>query len=182
MDAKKRTGGRNLTFDLETSRDMGACRVRSSDEVGRRGDGGSGDQKTSIRRAVGFDNEGRARSDKAGSNVLNEEGEGRVLRPHNSEDEALAGGASSSVRGASTCSSRSWSKPSSLFRDGEGSSGGKGRVLRPHDSENKALVGGASSSVGGASMCSSRSWSKPGSLFRDGEGSSGGKRRESLSH
>ena len=69
MDSKEGTGGGDLTFDLEASRDMGACRVRSDDEVGRRGNGGSGDQETSVRQAIRFDNEGRACSDKAGSNV-----------------------------------------------------------------------------------------------------------------
>ena len=51
MDAKEGTEGGDLTFDLEASRDMGACRVRSDNEIGRRRNSGSGDQKTSIYQA-----------------------------------------------------------------------------------------------------------------------------------
>ena len=49
-DPKERTGGGDLTFNLVASRDVGACRVRSNDEIGGRRNSGSRDQKTSIRR------------------------------------------------------------------------------------------------------------------------------------
>ena len=47
-DLQEGTGGGDLTFDLVASRNVGACRVRSDDEIGGRRNGGSRDQKTSI--------------------------------------------------------------------------------------------------------------------------------------